>query len=100
MVLQAPGETQGSRGILIDGVFGLLLSEKVVCRSCGKETHKVPQHYEHLVVVNSTSLSMLYLMGQAVGMDNLLREMFDQEMKMCDKDEGGCGEPNVSRLEP
>jgi hypothetical protein len=96
---QSPGQWQGSRGCLIDGIFGLRLSEKVICSSCGKETHKVPEHYEHLIVVNSASLTMAAEVGAAVGMDGLLRFLSDQEQKYCDKDEGGCGTQNVSRLD-
>ena len=85
--------------MLIDGVFGLRLTEKVVCRACGMETHNIPEHYEHLIVVNSISL---HFAAQACGgarrMDQLLAELFNQEQKFCDKDEGGCGEPNVSGL--
>jgi hypothetical protein len=94
---QHPGQQQGSRGILIDGVFGLLVTEKVACRVCGRETHKVPAHYEHLIVVNSASLNLSALSLEGAGMDQLLAFLFEQEQKFCDKDEGGCGEPNVSR---
>lgn len=86
---------QGGRGILVDGVFGLKLFEKVVCSRCGKETHKVPEHYEHLIVVNSASL-YLAAMGGSTGMARLLADLFSQEQKYCDKDEGGCGQANVS----
>lgn len=57
---------------------------------------QVPEHYEHLVVVNSINLTLLASQNPTAGMDILLRNMFDQEHKMCDKDEGGCGYSNVS----
>ena len=94
--LQDPGKEHGSHGITVDGVFGLLLTEKVVCSHCGKETHKVPRHYEHLVVVNIASFNMAALSLEGAHMDRLLAFLFAQEQKYCDKDEGGCGEPNVS----
>jgi hypothetical protein len=81
---------------LIDGVFGLLVTEKVACHVCGRETHKVPAHYEHLIVVNSASLNLSAMSLASAGMDQLLAFLFEQEQKFCDKDEGGCGEPNVS----
>lgn len=97
VLLQHPGREQGSRGVVIDGVFGLLLTERVVCQACGLETHKVPAHYEHLIVVNSASLNLAAMTMPDASMDHLLAFLFAQETKFCDKDVGGCGEPNVSR---
>lgn len=97
LFLQAAGQFQGSRGVLIDGVFGLFLDEKVKCHTCGKETHKVPKHYEHLIVVNSASLT-LAAMAREANMAQLLADLFNQEQKFCDKDEGGCGASNVGTL--
>lgn len=48
------------------------------------------------MVVNSTSLTCAKIENPTAGMDILLRDLFDQEHKMCDKDEGGCGYSNVS----
>lgn len=93
---QATGQAQGSRGILIDGIFGLLLEEKVVCRECGMETHKVPRHYEHLIVVNSISLVTAAQAFPDDSMDRLIAFLFEQEQKYCDRDVGGCGAANVS----
>lgn len=95
---QHPGQEQGSRGVVIDGVFGLLLTERVRCQACGQETHKVPKHYEHLIVVNSASLNLAAMTLPDASMDRLLAFLFAQETKFCDKDVGGCGEPNVSRV--
>jgi hypothetical protein len=93
-----PGTYPGSRGILVDGVFGLRVRECVRCSMCSKETHVVAAHYEHMLVVNSMALSLSASLADTSGdMGRLLRDMFDQEQKACDRDEGGCGHWNVSR---
>jgi hypothetical protein len=52
-------------------------------------------------VVNTMALT--YLAADLQGstdMGRLLRALFDQEQKMCDKDHGGCGTAYVSRGMP
>ncbi|KAF6258340.1 hypothetical protein COO60DRAFT_1284604 [Scenedesmus sp. NREL 46B-D3] len=90
----SPGE-EGSRGVLVDSVFGLSVKEEVNCRQpgCGKRTHVIGLHWEHLLVVNTMALTFAAygIPEGASDMGRLLRTLFDQEQKMCDKDIGGCG---------
>jgi hypothetical protein len=70
------------------------------CRrpDCGKCTHIIESHWEHLLVVNSMALTYAAydVPGGSSDMGRLLRTLFDQEQKMCDKDHGGCGTAYVS----
>lgn len=48
-------------------------------------------------MVNSMALTFAaYDAPGGADMGRLLRTLFDQEQKMCDKDEGGCGTQYVS----
>lgn len=105
---QGLSNTAGSRGVLIDGVFGILVNEKVRCTSqrCGVVSHVIPDHWEHLLMVNSAALKYAAQDARAelgletndapVELGRLLRTLFDQEQKACDKEKGGCGIKHVS----
>lgn len=82
----------GSRGGLIDSVFGMCVRERLSCPRCGVQSHVVAPHWEHMLVVNTAALTTLAaLSGDGCEMGILLRQLFDQEQKACDRDIGGCG---------
>lgn len=104
---QGTSNVTGSRGVLIDSVFGLKVNEKVRCTipGCGVVSHVVGSRWEHLVMVNSMALGYAaadaryeYDLAPDAPLDlgRLLRVLVDQEQKACDKDLGGCGELYVS----
>jgi hypothetical protein len=50
-----------------------------------------------MLVVNTNALTFAaYAIEGASDMGQLLRTLFDQDQKMCDKDVGGCGTAYVS----
>ncbi len=85
-----------SKGAAVDAVFGLRLAEALECLNCRKFTHRRPTHMEHMHVATAANLRVMYGMYDVIDMGQLLRELMDQEMKYCDKDEGGCGTRAVS----
>lgn len=99
---QGGSSDPGSRGVLIDSVFGLKVNERVRCTNpeCGIISHVVPSHWEHLLVVYSMALGYAAQDAQnehsSVEMGLVLRALFDQEFKACDRDVKGCGANYVS----
>lgn len=76
-------------------MFGLLLHERVLCCICKQETCKVAPHYEHLIVVNGSTLKAAAQQQPDASMEQLLVSNFTLS-KSCDVDVGGCGASNVS----
>eukprot|EP00878_Enallax_costatus_P013635 GHUV01014258.1.p1 GENE.GHUV01014258.1~~GHUV01014258.1.p1 ORF type:complete len:721 (+),score=313.38 GHUV01014258.1:201-2165(+) len=104
---QGSSNVTGSRGVLIDSVFGLKVNEKVRCTEpgCGVVSHIIASRWEHLIVVNSMALGFAaedarmefdLPPGAQLDLGLLLRVLVDQEQKACDKDVGGCGTLYVS----
>lgn len=91
------GRLPGSCGALVDGAFGALVSEAVECRRCGKRTHAAPPRVQHAHTANVKSLCEVAELGggAADGLGALLRDDAGQDMKACDRDEGGCGQRQV-----
>jgi hypothetical protein len=64
---------------------------------CRKRTHIIGEHWEHMLVVNTNALTFAaFAIEGPSDMGQLLRTLFDQDQKMCDKDMGGCGTAYVS----
>jgi len=87
----ASGTVRGTRGQIVDNSFGLMVSEAVQCGQCGKVTHQVGEHYEHMLVVSAASLQLCNMCTDTSSFGELLRTVQEQEKKTCDKDVGGCG---------
>ena len=93
----ASGMVRGTRGQIVDSSFGLMVSEAVQCGQCGKVTHQVGEHFEHMLVVSAASLQLCNACTDTNSFGELLRTVQEQEKKTCDKDVGGCGMEQVSK---
>jgi hypothetical protein len=87
----ASSSIPGTRGTIVDTSFGLMVSEAVRCMQCGKVTHEVQPHFEHMLVVSAAALQMCKAFADSSNFGMLLRTVQEQDKKKCDEDVGGCG---------
>ena len=71
-------------------LFGLGLSEELVCDKCGVRSHVMESHMEFFHITSSSGLRCMAL-AEGRSTVALLRLLDDQSQKMCDKDINGCG---------
>lgn len=82
---------------VVEGVFGLRLSEKLHC-ACGVVSHVVKPHIEYFHIVHATALRTIAACMEpaTVGRGGrLLREVEQQHRKRCDVELGGCNQWQV-----
>lgn len=76
-------------------VFGLNLSEKLICDRCGVTSHVMEAHMEFFHITSSSGLRFVASCEGKKSTVALLHDLEDQNQKMCDKDIKGCGKLGV-----
>ncbi|KAK9808880.1 hypothetical protein WJX72_005660 [[Myrmecia] bisecta] len=80
---------------LVDGVFGLHVSESVLCRACRKRTQQ-SGYTQFFYTASATALRMQQIaMPEDRVFGRLLRSIEDNHLKSCDTDVGGCNTSNT-----
>ncbi|KAK9916146.1 hypothetical protein WJX75_009305 [Coccomyxa subellipsoidea] len=94
-ILNAVSATRGAAD-LVDACFGLHVSERVVCATCGQKPAHVNEYTELIFTVSATAVMRQLRATRAGGRPQRLGQVLlataRQANKTCDIDEGGCGQ--------